>query len=408
MILTVKPAPKITTIVRGIGQPGPQGPAGSDATATTDASLLVLGTLADARLSANVALENVANVFTANQQINGALGVTGNITLASGVVITSGSLGVGTLTINNDGNSRWQFNGSEFIVAGNIRPSTNNARNIGDTSFRWANVFGVNGNFSGTVNGSVFVPPASMTSLGVNCFISGNVSLANTTNLRFSSTADPNGVSDAGIIRGGSSLIDVLATNGVRFRNGNNTADAPVSCGNLTASGNAILRTVSVSGEAAFSGFGVNRNSATGAIFNAYPALQVTAKSSFQGIEKYTSAGALLGVVYVLGDAGGVNVGIGVASNDIAPELGITRKDSNTWQLNNGTLGTLRDAELRNLAATGTVTGGLASTPVTFAVLNATTATATLGLRRLTDRSSRIAYPDGTNWRFVSDDAIIS
>ncbi len=64
MILTVKPAPKITTIVRGIGQPGPQGPAGSNATATTDASLLVSGTLSDARLSSNVALENVANVFT--------------------------------------------------------------------------------------------------------------------------------------------------------------------------------------------------------------------------------------------------------------------------------------------------------------------------------------------------------
>jgi hypothetical protein len=53
------------------GPPGVQGPAGSDATATTDASLLVSGTLDDARLSSNVALENVANVFTAKQSFSG-------------------------------------------------------------------------------------------------------------------------------------------------------------------------------------------------------------------------------------------------------------------------------------------------------------------------------------------------
>ena len=39
--------------------------------AITDASLLVSGTLADARLSSNVALENVANVFTAKQSFSG-------------------------------------------------------------------------------------------------------------------------------------------------------------------------------------------------------------------------------------------------------------------------------------------------------------------------------------------------
>ena len=46
---------------------------------TTDASLLTSGTLADARLSANVAMRNSANTFTANQA------VTGNIT-ASGTI----------------------------------------------------------------------------------------------------------------------------------------------------------------------------------------------------------------------------------------------------------------------------------------------------------------------------------
>lgn len=55
-----------------------------------------------------------------------------------------------------------------------------------------------------------------------------------------------------------------------------------------------------------------------------------------------------------------------------------------------------------------TATEGISSGPVTFAVLNATTATATLGVYRITDRANRLAYPDGTNWRFVGDDAIIS
>lgn len=41
------------------------------AQATTDASLLVSGTLADARLSSNVALENTVNTFTAKQSFSG-------------------------------------------------------------------------------------------------------------------------------------------------------------------------------------------------------------------------------------------------------------------------------------------------------------------------------------------------
>jgi hypothetical protein len=52
--------------------------------------------------------------------------------------------------------------------------------------------------------------------------------------------------------------------------------------------------------------------------------------------------------------------------------------------------------------------GGIDPPAVTFSVLNATTATANLGERRITDRGNRRAYPDGTNWRFTADDAIIS
>jgi hypothetical protein len=53
------------------GPAGATGPAGSNASATTDASLLISGTLSDARLSSNVALENLANVFSAKQSFSG-------------------------------------------------------------------------------------------------------------------------------------------------------------------------------------------------------------------------------------------------------------------------------------------------------------------------------------------------
>lgn len=63
------------------GATGPQGPAG---TQTTDASLLTSGTLADARLSANVPLKDAANTFTQNQTLNGTNNVAPNQTAASG------------------------------------------------------------------------------------------------------------------------------------------------------------------------------------------------------------------------------------------------------------------------------------------------------------------------------------
>lgn len=85
-------------------------------------------------------------------------------------------------------------------------------------------------------------------------------------------------------------------------------------------------------------------------------------------------------------------------------DLGLARNAEGAAEFNNGTPGTYRDVKLRKLDATEGVSAG----PVTFAVLNATSATATLGIYRITDRGNKLAYPDGTNWRFVGDDAIIS
>jgi hypothetical protein len=79
------------------------------------------------------------------------------------------------------------------------------------------------------------------------------------------------------------------------------------------------------------------------------------------------------------------------------------RSDSTmTWNIGGGNVLTLTSAGLLS------ATGGTPDPAVTFAVLNATTATATLGVRRITDRGSRLAYPDGINWRFLADDAIIT
>jgi hypothetical protein len=71
---------------------GPQGPAG---TQTTDASLLTSGTLADARLSSNVARRDASNTFSANQTLNGTNNVAPNQTAASGSSVMTRDLGDG-------------------------------------------------------------------------------------------------------------------------------------------------------------------------------------------------------------------------------------------------------------------------------------------------------------------------
>lgn len=70
-----------------------------------------------------------------------------------------------------------------------------------------------------------------------------------------------------------------------------------------------------------------------------------------------------------------------------------------------GALSALRIGSLS--AASGAFSSGVSVGPATFAVLNATTASVTAGVRRVTDRGNRLAYPDGTNWRWVGDDSII-
>jgi hypothetical protein len=96
-----------------VGATGPQGPAG---TATTSASDLTSGTLADARLSGNVALEDVANTFTQNQTLNGTNNVAPNQTAASGSSIMTRDL-VDARCLNLLRTSYLNFNSATSLTA---------------------------------------------------------------------------------------------------------------------------------------------------------------------------------------------------------------------------------------------------------------------------------------------------
>jgi hypothetical protein len=68
---TLQVQPQTQYTIEYSNQRGPQGPAGSNASATTDASLLVSGFLSDARLSDNIARLSAANVFEDKQSFAG-------------------------------------------------------------------------------------------------------------------------------------------------------------------------------------------------------------------------------------------------------------------------------------------------------------------------------------------------
>lgn len=175
--------------------------------AIANGSLLVSSTTNRARIRLNGVTEEVITT-AGGQQIGGNLAITGNLTFNSGSVINSGSGGVGTLTINNDGNSRWQFIANEFSASGIIRPATTNLRSLGTSSFRWSTVFGVAGDFSGNLTASgtvrlgtytVGTLPSSAANTRARAFVSDS-------NLSFSSAN-----LGATVTAGGSTLVPVFS-----------------------------------------------------------------------------------------------------------------------------------------------------------------------------------------------------
>lgn len=236
------------------------------ASALPNGSILVSSTTNRARIRLNGVTEEVITT-AGGQTINGTLGVTGNITLATGVVI--GSAGVGVLTINNDGNSRWSFNGGDFVVSGNIHPATNSIRVLGANLQRWVNIFSVNGDFSGniTASGTVTASGTGTHTFGTTnlvTFTNGTIQTTNgsrTVNLDFDRTRYINPSSAYGV---GTYLLDVsraalaelIVAN--TFGNAGGTQGAfPVAMrveGNLTASGTGTFDTIDLTVSGAIRG----------------------------------------------------------------------------------------------------------------------------------------------------------
>jgi predicted acyltransferase (DUF342 family) len=84
--------------------------------------------------------------------VNGSL--SGNLTVVGSLNVGSGSLLQGNTVIGGAATDEVHFVGR---VATDVLPKTNNAYNLGSSSLRWANVYGVNGDFS-TVRVSGLTP----------------------------------------------------------------------------------------------------------------------------------------------------------------------------------------------------------------------------------------------------------
>lgn len=88
--------------------------------------------------------------------------------------------------------------------------------------------------------------------------------------------------------------------------------------------------------------------------------------------------------------------------------LGLAKNETtNALEINSGTRGTFRDLNCRSV----TLTGGNNLAAITKAALLLLTPTAaSAGRWRVTDATpaNREAYPDGTNWRYTSDDSVVT
>ena len=239
------------------------------------------GTLADARLSSNVALKNINNNFSADQTVNGnvqangnlgvtgagtlgSLGVTGATTLHSTLDVTSnttvgGTLGVtGTTTLNGLTNSTGNItnNGNYTSPAGDLTLTSGNATVGGNLGVTGAATLGstldVTGNYTSTngnlslTNGNAAVGGAlgvtGATTLGSTLDVTGNYTSTNGSMTLTNGTFTGNGSGltnlNASNVSSGT-LNDSRLSSNVALKNINNSfsADQTVN-GNVQANGN--------------------------------------------------------------------------------------------------------------------------------------------------------------------------
>jgi len=102
----------------------------------------------------------------------------------------------------------------------------------------------------------------------------------------------------------------------------------------------------------------------------------------------------------------GFAYGWGSGAADSAMDTRLTRSSAGVIDVGTTSDNALGSLNLANLTASGGITFG----PRTKSALLATSATATSGVWRITDSTpaQRLAYPDGTNWRYMSDDTVVT
>ena len=198
---------------------------------------------------------------------------------------------------------------------------------------------------------------------------------------------------DAYFVRNGVSSIGAKGSAGV---------DATFTCGAITASGvlvvpqgTAGLTTASIQ-NGSFREFGLNfyGNNKLGLSRNTtaiWEAGQTGPTPYFT-----VSSTAFLGFSSSA-TAGGISLG----------QTCFYQASAGVIEINNGIAGTLRDLSCRAITASG----ALNLAPITKAALLLLTPNAATGGRwRVTDATpaSREAYPDGTNWRYTSDDTVVT
>ncbi len=153
---------------------------------------------------------------------------------------------------------------------------------------------------------------------------------------------------DAKFGRGGAGLLDSRADNGFRSRNLANNADAPISCGNITASGTATINSGGILGTFLVANGGRATLSIDGGpIF--------TARRGITGSDAayyWASAGDLAGGTFAVGP----NTSFAWSTSATTRSIGLQITPvANGVEINNGTPGTLRDLSLRNITASSNI-----------------------------------------------------
>lgn len=303
---------------------------------TTDASLLTSGTLADARLSANVALDNTANTFTAGQ------------TIASGVLTASSPALAITQTWNSGATT---FTGMRVNVTDTASAASSL---LADFQTSGTSCFTVNKLGSTSGSGGFSFTPAANT--GTFSFASGS-----TGGVQFN--------------RGGTNIFAARADSITTFNFGASFAvgwngdtylyrDAANTLAQRNAANAQTFRVYNTYTDASNYERGFMRWNAntleigteaggTGTVRNVSILNQLTVNNAILASDSFqlTSGG-----IYIRGNTGvcvssSTRIGFssGVNNANVGPDTSFSRNAAGVVEINNGTAGTFRDLRVRNV-----------------------------------------------------------